>query len=129
MFSISQKLKKIKNLFVTKQPPHYSEESKIKQSVISNIESDNYTETELYELEAELNLKNEELYEARHRIEVVNAWFDEFDDLTDWMRKQGFWDAQDIDSNNPMNTYKKGLQRFLAEHGIEKEKEIYEQNK
>lgn len=59
------------------------------------------------------------LDEDTQKLRVIQGWFEDFEDLAEWMRVQGMWDAEDIDIDHPMNTYRKGLERFLKEHKIE----------
>jgi hypothetical protein len=56
-----------------------------------------------------------DLDEANRQLKLLRKWYEDFEDLTDWMHAQGFWNGDDVDEKNPMQTYKNGLTRFLKQ--------------
>lgn len=71
------------------------------------------------EVDACFEALNQRLDEGTRQLKLILKWFEEFEDLAHWMRSYGFWDAEDIDKKNPMNTYKNGLKNFCRKHNIE----------
>ena len=61
---------------------------------------------------------DDHLKEDTQKLKVMQVWFEDFTELAEWMRIQDMWDAEDIDTEHPMKTYRKGLERFLTEHNI-----------
>lgn len=61
---------------------------------------------------------SDRLDEDTRKLKVIQSWFEDFEDLAEWMRIQGMWDSEDVDTERPMNTYRKGLERYLKEHNI-----------
>lgn len=73
---------------------------------------------EIEALRKVLQTAEDDLAEVSRNMACLEKWYEEFEDLSEWMYTQGLWKSVDVNDSDPMLTYKTGLTRFLKEHNI-----------
>jgi hypothetical protein len=67
---------------------------------------------EIEAIKIQLKQVRKELEISKRRTDLLEKWFEEFEDLTTWMHQEGFWSDIDVDEEKPMQTYRNGLTRY-----------------